>query len=552
MSPRYNERTTATELTETFSSQIRGKVVLTTGPSPKSIGAVFVQTIAAAKPALLILAGRNTSKLQQTADAVKAVNPVVAVRLLSLDLGSLAAVQKAAEEVNGWNDVPHIDVLVNNAGIMGTKFALSPDGFESQFATNHLGHFLFTNLVIGKILKASEPRVVNVSSDGHRLGPIRWGDYNFKEGKTYNKWSAYGQSKTANILMAVSLAEKLGSKGLLAYSLHPGVIFGTSLSLGVDNAQAAFGELDALDKALGNVEGWEDFKKKTDQEGAATTVYAAFEPELRDSNGAYLQDCHVADPWTETVKPWATDKTEAERLWKLSEKLVGQDATKMPKQDTDDTPHFASIPWVSTLLSDPTFKTIPISYRTPSRKIPREDRLFSTTLNSPGTIAHHLAQYRPPQPNANSASQTQAQAEAEKQIHVLDERHIRIPTSEVRIFVTLGSEMDGYADVLHGGMVSTLLDEVMGLILVLSLAGTGQEDGKSQTGEMKAPVTAYLNTRFRAPVGTPGTYVVCGRVERVVGGRKWVIKGDIRDGEGRALADAECLYVSPRGRGGKI
>ncbi|KAL4795110.1 hypothetical protein BDV19DRAFT_379037 [Aspergillus venezuelensis] len=531
MPPRYNERTTASELTETFSSQIKDKVVLTTGPSPKSIGAIFAQTIAAAKPALLILAGRNTSKLQQTADAIKAVNPDVSVRLLSLDLGSLAAVRQAAEEVNSWNDVPHIDVLVNNAGIMGTKFALSPDGFESQFATNHLGHFLFTNLIIGRILKASEPRVVNVSSDGHRLGPIRWGDYNFKEGKTYNKWSAYGQSKTANILMAVSLAEKLGSKGLLAYSLHPGVIFNTSLSLGVENAQAAYGELDALDKALGNVEGWEDFKKKTDQEGAATTVYAAFEPELKNSNGAYLQDCHIADPWTETVKPWATDKTEAERLWKLSEKLP------------HDTPHFASIPWVSTLLSDPDYTTIPISYRTASRKLPHEDRLFSTTLNSPNTIAHYLAQYRPSQPDSNSSPP------APTDTHVLDERHIRIPTSDLRIFVTLGSELDGYADVLHGGMVSTLLDEVMGLILVLSLTGEGDGNGKSQTGEKGAPVTAYLKTRFLAPVKTPGTYVVCGKVERVIDGRKWVIKGDIKDAEGRVLADAECLMLITRLRG---
>ncbi|KAL4942590.1 hypothetical protein BDV06DRAFT_159389 [Aspergillus oleicola] len=324
MAPHYSATTTATELTTIFTSSIKSKIVLTTGPSPTSIGATFVQTIASANPALIILAGRSTTKLQQTADSIKSSNPEVPVRLLTLDLGSLAAVRQAAEEVNSWDDVPRIDVLVNNAGIMGTKFALTPDGYESQFATNHLGHFLFTNLVMGKIIKADMPRVVNVSSDGHRLGPIRWGDYNFREGETYNKWSAYGQSKTANILMAVSLAEKLGSKGLLAYSLHPGVIFSTSLAGGLENANEDFAALNALDRTLGNVEGWEDFKKKTDQEGAATTVYAAFAPELRDQNGAYLQDCHVADPWTETVKPWATDKTEAERLWKLSEKLVGQ------------------------------------------------------------------------------------------------------------------------------------------------------------------------------------------------------------------------------------
>ncbi|KAL4804377.1 hypothetical protein BDV18DRAFT_143067 [Aspergillus unguis] len=322
--PTWNATTEARALVEHFADEIKGKVILTTGPSPKSIGATFVESIARAKPALIILAGRSTSKLQETANAIAQKQPGVPTRLLKLDLGSLAAVREAATEVNGWEDVPRIDILVNNAGIMATKFALSPDGYEQQFATNHLGHFLFTNSIMDKILAAREPRVVNVSSDGHRLSPTRWGDYNFREGETYNKWSAYGQSKTANVLMAVSLAERLGQKGLKAYSLHPGVIFSTSLAGGLEDMEKDFAALDALDALLGNDARVADFPRKTNQQGAATTVYAAFDPALRDHNGAYLQDCHIADPWTETVKPWATDKVEAERLWKLSEKLVGQ------------------------------------------------------------------------------------------------------------------------------------------------------------------------------------------------------------------------------------
>ncbi|KAL4743894.1 hypothetical protein BDV11DRAFT_7 [Aspergillus similis] len=325
MATSYDATTTASELADHLSAEIKGKVVLTTGPSPASIGATFVESIARGRPALIILAGRNTTKLQQTADAIAQAQPDVKVRLLQLDLGSLASVREAANELASWEDVPRIDVLVNNAGIMGTKFAYSPEGVESQFATNHLGHFLFTNLIIGKILRSELPRVVNVSSDGHRLSPIRWADYNFQEGETYNRWLAYGQSKTANMLMAVSLAEKLGSKGLLAYSLHPGVIINTSLSSGLDDMNKDFAALKALDRMLGNAEGWRDFKVKTNQQGAATTVYAAFDPGLKEHNGAYLQDCHVADPWTDTVKPWGTDKVEAERLWKLSEKLVGQE-----------------------------------------------------------------------------------------------------------------------------------------------------------------------------------------------------------------------------------
>lgn len=180
MAPAYNQTTTAEELVGHFPAEIKDKVVLTTGPSPTSIGATFVEAIARAQPALIILAGRNPSKLQKTADAISQKQPQVPVRLLQLDLGSLAAVREAAAEVKSWDDVPHIDVLVNNAGIMATNFALSPDGFENQFATNHLGHFLFTNLIMGKILASRSPRVVNVSSDGHRLSPIRWADYNFR------------------------------------------------------------------------------------------------------------------------------------------------------------------------------------------------------------------------------------------------------------------------------------------------------------------------------------------------------------------------------------
>lgn len=180
MAPSRNASTTAGELTEELAHEINGKVILTTGVSPDSLGATFVETIAGGQPALLILAGRNNAKIQRAADAITAKHPQAKVRLLQLDLGSLAAVRKSAAEVNSWDDVPHIDVLVNNAGIMAAKFALSPDGFESQLATNHLGHFLFTNLILGKILASKSPRVVNVSSDGHRLSPIRWGDYNFR------------------------------------------------------------------------------------------------------------------------------------------------------------------------------------------------------------------------------------------------------------------------------------------------------------------------------------------------------------------------------------
>ncbi|KAL4978779.1 hypothetical protein BDW66DRAFT_157980 [Aspergillus desertorum] len=466
MAPSYDATTTASELVDHLSAEIKGKVALTTGPSPASIGATFVDSIARGQSALIILAGRNTAKLQGTADAIAQAQPDVKVRLLQLDLGSLASVREAAKEVMSWEDVPRIDVLVNNAGIMATKFALSREGFE-------------------RILKSESPRVVNVSSDGHRLSPIRWADYNFQEGGTYNKWLAYGQSKTANMLKAVSLAEKLGSKGLLAYSLHPGVILGTSLSGRLENTDEDFAALSALDRILGNAEGWRDFKLKTNQQGAATTVYAAFDPGLRD-----LQDCHVADPWTDTVKPWGTEKVEAERLW---------------KNMADDISHFQSIPWVSDLLADPSFRTHPIPSRT--FKASTGDSLFSTTLNSRSTISSCLLQYLHPPPNITPLYRN------------------GIPTNEVRIFCTLGSDLNGYPGVLHGGIVATLLDECMGLILI-----TSRGDGKP---DIKGPVTAYLNTRFVRPVVTPGTVVVSGRIVEAKEERKWQIKGDIKGEDGK-------------------
>ncbi|KAI1153714.1 WW domain-containing oxidoreductase [Nemania diffusa] len=319
----HDSKTTGSELVEELASEISGKVILVTGVSPKGLGALFVEAVAKATPSMLILAGRNTIKTSQTADTVKAINAKIKTRVLELDLSSLAAVRSAAAVVQSWDDVPRIDVLVNNAGIMAVGYKVSPDGYESQLATNHLGPFLFTNLILDKILASDTPRIVNVSSDGHRLNPIRWDDYNFRNGESYNIWHAYGQSKTANMLFTLSLAKKLGGRGLLSYSLHPGVI-GTNLGGHIDWDEG-IPSLQAVDRSLGNKEGWADLKWKTPDQGVATHVYAAFDPNLKDHNGAYLENSRVADPLVDTVKPWATSQLEAERLWKLTEKLVGQE-----------------------------------------------------------------------------------------------------------------------------------------------------------------------------------------------------------------------------------
>lgn len=176
----YDANTTADDLLKDLSGEIKGKIILTTGVTLGTLGGFFVETIAKAQPAGLILAGRSLERSEKTADALRATYPDIDIRTLQLDLSSLAAVREAAATVHSWHDVPRIDVLMNNAGLMATDFKLTVDGYELQFASNHLGHFLFTNLIMDKLLASEAPRVVNVSSNGHRLNPIRWADYNFR------------------------------------------------------------------------------------------------------------------------------------------------------------------------------------------------------------------------------------------------------------------------------------------------------------------------------------------------------------------------------------
>ncbi|KAK4183430.1 short-chain dehydrogenase [Podospora australis] len=320
--PFYNQNTTADIVAADVAAQIEGKVILTTGVSSGTLGATFVESIAQHRPALLILAGRSLTKIQETGKAITAAFPAVTVRLLELDLSSLAAVRKAAEKVNAWDDIPHIDVLVNNAGVMGVPWSKTVDGIESTFEINHLAHFLFTNLIITKLLAAKNPRVVNVGSEGHRFNPVRFGDYNFHGGSAYNKWQAYGQSKTANMLFSVSLAKKLGGR-LKSYCLHPG-FSGTHLADHIDWQQEQVA-IQEVEQVLGNETGPIEFRSPA--HCAATHVYAAFDPALEAHNGGYLLNCHVADPFVDTVKPWGTSEVEAEKLWRLSEKLVEQKFT---------------------------------------------------------------------------------------------------------------------------------------------------------------------------------------------------------------------------------
>ncbi|PWY77289.1 short-chain dehydrogenase [Aspergillus sclerotioniger CBS 115572] len=317
----YNFQTLAEDVALDCQAVIANKTVLVTGVSPGGLGAEFAKVIALHRPSLIILANRDPLKAQQTAKEILVIAPDVPTRLLKLDLASQTQVRNAAQEVLAYDE--HIDVLVNNAGVMASPFSLSEDSVESQFATNHVGHFLFTNLIMSKLVRSGKSsRVVNVSSNGHQLGPVRFHDWNFDDGKNYDAWLAYGQTKSANMLFSVSLAQKLGSKGLTAVSLHPGTI---QTHLGGGRWDELYESLIKWFTLLGYFRGGQnEILWKTLSQGVATHVFAAFHPSLTasENNGSYVQDCTVSKP--EHVRSWARDPIEAEQLWKLTEEIMGE------------------------------------------------------------------------------------------------------------------------------------------------------------------------------------------------------------------------------------
>lgn len=178
MTAKYTSKTTGEEVATDLASQIKNKVILTTGVSPNSLGAHFLTVIATHQPRLLILAGRNLSKVQETAKTIASLALGVETRVVQLDLADQKQIRKAADEVLGYQEA--IDVLVLNAGIMAPPYATTVDGIESQFGSNHIGHFLFANLVMPKLLaNPAGGRVVSVSSLGYKMGPVRFEDLGF-------------------------------------------------------------------------------------------------------------------------------------------------------------------------------------------------------------------------------------------------------------------------------------------------------------------------------------------------------------------------------------
>jgi NAD(P)-dependent dehydrogenase (short-subunit alcohol dehydrogenase family) len=347
----FNSVTLASDVAAAFPESIKGKTILITGVSPSSLGLATAAALATQAPKRLILTGRSADKVQAAVDELKSTYPDVNYEVLLVDLSSQESVRSAAATLNRNAEIPSIDILINNAGVMDIpERTLSKDGIEVSFATNHIGHFLFTNLIIEKLVAASKSsqgpvRIINLTSFGHQFSPIRFSDINFtkiaaelpeeerpelqKAQFFYGRdWSndayagmfSYGQSKTANILFFVSLNHKLRSYGITSYAVHPGAV-GTNIGRHSNPAEVEHALARA--KELGFAGG-----SKTREQGANSSVWAAVNPHLVPVDfakdlvkGVYVTDCVVAD---EGCADFARSAVYAERLWKLSEELVGE------------------------------------------------------------------------------------------------------------------------------------------------------------------------------------------------------------------------------------
>ncbi|KAK3944772.1 short-chain dehydrogenase [Diplogelasinospora grovesii] len=323
----FGFETEGIDLVHQFSDRVKGCTFAITGPSAGGIGAETAVSLAHGHPACLILIGRALDRIQPTIDAIHSIDSSIDVRFIQADLSSLSGSRNAARTILDDTAIPNIDVLINNAAVMACPYTLTPDNkLELQLAAGHLGHFVLTNHLLPKLLPSpSGPpdgtprsaRVINVSSVGNKAGGIRWSDPNFTlHPDEYSEFAAYGQAKTANVLFSIELNRRFAARGLRSWALHPG-----SISTGLQKHITPDLVRDATLKVFGTTT--PNIKRKTLQQGCATTIRAALDPQLENEEGVFLNDCQLTTDPT-YIAPWALDKEDAQRLWGWSEQLVGE------------------------------------------------------------------------------------------------------------------------------------------------------------------------------------------------------------------------------------
>jgi NAD(P)-dependent dehydrogenase (short-subunit alcohol dehydrogenase family) len=306
---------------ELLSLDLSGKTYVVTGGN-SGIGLVTVEQLAK-QGARVVLACRRTAEGNRERDRIQASGARGAVEVMELDLASLASVRAFAAAVKA--KYPRLDGLVNNAGVMNTPAGKTKDGFESQFGTNHLGHFLLTEELIEPLKAAAPSRIVNVSSCFHdkaqgREGVIDFDDPNF-ERRPYDGWRAYAQSKLANLLYARDLAARFGASGITAVSVHPGWVR-TNLVRSFMPVWVQDVVLRPFFRLSGMIEPWE---------GAQTTLYALLSPEVAKHNGEFFSQTGMyreksaqRGGWPlRSPNPNANDAAAPARLTAMSRQLVG-------------------------------------------------------------------------------------------------------------------------------------------------------------------------------------------------------------------------------------
>lgn len=307
---KFNRASTGAEVLAEI--DLNGKTAIVTG-GYSGIGLETTRALAA-KGVKVIIPVRSEQKAKDSLAEIEGD-----IHTAQMDLADLKSVQAFAEKVLG--ELDGLDLLINNAGIMACPETKVGPGWEAQFGVNHMGHFALTKALLPLIQKTAGARVVALSSTAHKISDVRWDDINFGSG--YEKWQAYGQSKTANALFANALSRRLKETGGLAFAVHPGGIFTPlqrhlpkeeMVALGWINED---GSLTELAKA-----GF-----KSPEQGCSTTLWAATSELLSDKPGVYCEDCNIAAP-TDPKSPMARymgvnthacSDESAEQLWELSE-----------------------------------------------------------------------------------------------------------------------------------------------------------------------------------------------------------------------------------------
>jgi NAD(P)-dependent dehydrogenase (short-subunit alcohol dehydrogenase family) len=311
----FGARTTAEEALG--GTDLQGKVALVTG-GHAGLGLETTRVLSNAG-ATVVVGSRDTRKAQMTVAKMKNVE------VGELDLASPDSIDRFANEFLNSNRA--LDLLINNAGVMATPLTRDARGYELQFATNHLGHFQLTARLWPALKRSGDARVVALSSRGHARGGVDFSDPNFNK-RPYDKWAAYGQSKSANSLFAVELDKRGQKDGVRAFAVHPGGILTDLLKYMTDEELSAYGiyRENGVPKIPDATKVPERFK--TIEEGAATTIWCAVSPQLKGKGGVYCEDCDIAamvpadSKLNSGVRPWAVDRAAAEELWSLSEKLT--------------------------------------------------------------------------------------------------------------------------------------------------------------------------------------------------------------------------------------